>query len=118
MKRTDTDKGNPHAISSNYIARWVDRNVEQSSVIMVDRKIVTDCRIQSSRKNDRRDIIEYARPSGRLGIGLAGKEHRGVMQPCRHLFVRPVFFHYRPAPPSDQDRGFEFPLRGIMAVAG
>ena len=57
MKRTDTDKGNPHAISSNYIARWVDRNVEQSSVIMVDRKIVTDCRIQSSRKNDRRDII-------------------------------------------------------------
>lgn len=47
MKRTDTDKGNPHAISSNYIARWVDRNVEQSSVIMVDRKIVTDCRIQS-----------------------------------------------------------------------
>ncbi|WP_303225768.1 thiamine pyrophosphate-dependent enzyme [Alistipes indistinctus] len=57
MKRTDTDKGNPHAISSNYIARWVDRNVEQSSVIMVDRKIVTDCKIQSSGKNDRRDII-------------------------------------------------------------
>ena len=57
MKRTDTDEGNPHAISSNYIARWVYRNVEQSSVIMVDRKIVTDCRIQSLGKNDRRNII-------------------------------------------------------------
>lgn len=110
MKRTDTDKGNPHAISSNYIARWVDRNVEQSSVI--NGRSENRYGLQNPKFTKKRQAgyyrirREYARPSGRLGIGLAGKEHRGVMQPCRHLFVRPVFFHYRPAPPSDQDPWF------------